>query len=208
MSNKTQTHQPLTFIKRILIISLGFCLNACMPPPTSIAPQNLQKSFTERKLELADLKRWNLKGGIAVKEGNKGFNASMLWQQFNPSSFKIQFSGPLGAGKVQLTKKDTIATLTDGNNTVSSNNAERLLKKHTGHYIPVNSLFYWIRGLPTPNIPSSFHKDTFGHLSQLNQLGWKINYLRFTHFKNFDIPAKLVLTKKNIRVKIIISKWG
>ncbi len=33
---------------------------------------------------------------------------------------------------------------TDGSKHYSSNNAEQLLKKHTGYYIPVKSLFYWI----------------------------------------------------------------
>jgi len=183
-------------------------LTGCMPQPSMIAPQNLNKSFKQRKAELEDLNHWNLKGAIAVKENTKGYSASMLWNQKNATSFDIQFSGPLGAGKVKVIKRGSQATLSDGKNTFTSNNAEQLLKKHTGNAIPVNSLFYWIRGLPNPKLPFKIKKDTYGHLSSLTQLGWQINYIRFTHFKSFDVPAKLVLTRGNIRVKIVISKWG
>ena len=182
-------------------------LAACMPAITNIAPHNEQKSFQTRKMELADLNRWNINGGIAVKEGNEGFTASMQWQQYSASSFDIQFSGPLATGKIKLSKKGNTTTLSDGQHRYTSNNAETLLKKHTGHYVPVNSLFYWIRGLPSPNAPSSKVKDAYGHLKQLMQQGWIIHYERFTHFKSFDVPSKIKLLKGNAKVKLVISKW-
>lgn len=179
-----------------------------MPKPATIAPLNLKQSVVERKRALADLDHWELKGAIAVKEANKGFSASLLWQQYTPTFFHLQFSGPLGAGKIKIIKNNAQATLISGNKSYTSNNADALLKQHTGHSIPINSLFYWIRALPNPAHPSSIEKDSYGHISELKQLGWHIAYVKFTHIKHFDVPAKLILTKENIKVKIIISTWA
>ncbi len=200
--NKINTH--------IITSSLSICmliLSGCASSPSSIAPKNEKKSFETRKAELKDLKHWVINGGMAVKEGRQGFTASMDWRQYSPSSFSITLAGPLGSGKIKLVKKGSRATLTDGNKQFSSNNAEQLLKKHTGYYIPIQSLFYWIRGLPSPNLPSTKTFDSFKHVSQLQQQGWTIQYKRFTSFKSFDVPAKLVMQKRNIKVKIVISKW-
>ena len=199
----------MLFIYRQRLCLLVICslLTACMPPVANIAPSNEPKKFETRKVELAHLNRWNINGGIAVKEGNQGFTASMQWQQYSASSFDIQFSGPLATGKLKLTKQGNITTLSVGKHRYTSNNAEVLLKKHTGYYVPVNSLFYWIRGLPSPNAPSNKINDAYGHLKKLTQQGWTIHYERFTHFKSFDVPSKIKLIKGNAKVKLVISKW-
>lgn len=197
----------IRFLTSLLFSTAALILAGCASVPSSIAPRNDVKSFETRKAELKDLKNWSISGGMAVKEGRQGFTASMDWRQYSQSSFSIQLSGPLGSGKIKLVKKGSTATLTDGNKHYFSNNAEKLLQKHTGYYIPVKSLFYWIRGLPAPSTSSSKKFDGYSHLSLLRQQGWTIHYKRFTSFKNFDVPSKLVMLKGNIKVKIVINKW-
>lgn len=193
--------------KIYLASAILFSLSACTPPPSAIAPENETKSFASRKLELKDLKSWTIKGGMAVKEGRQGFSATLLWQQRGPNKYSIQLTGPLGSGKVKLTNRAGMATLADGNKHFKSNSPEALLRKHTGYTIPVDSLFYWVRGLPSANASSSKKIDAYGHLSQLNQQGWTILYKRFTAFKGLDVPSKIFLIKGQIKVKLIINQW-
>ena len=178
-----------------------------MPPTASIAPQNDHRSFKQRKTALADLNSWLVKGGIAVKEGQEGFTASMLWHQYSPSAFKIQFAGPFAVGKVVLTKDAGVATIQEGEKRYSSSDANALLKAHTGHHVPVSSLYYWLRGLPSPQASCEKSLDEFGHVATLKQHGWVVEYQRFTRYKGFDVPAKIRLTKGNSTVKLIISSW-
>lgn len=199
---KSYSGIPLLVASSILTI-----LSGCTPPPSAIAPENEQMSFEQRKLELKDLKSWQLKGGIAVKDGRDGFSASMNWAQYSPHAFKINLIGPLGNGNIKLIKKGKLVTLTDGKKTFNSDNPETLLRKHTGYYIPVRSLYYWIRGLPDPRLPSQKSTDQYGHVSNLKQQGWQINYTRFTAFRGLDVPSKIIMSKAGIRVKIIINQW-
>jgi outer membrane lipoprotein LolB len=61
--------------------------------------------------------------------------------------------------------------------------------------------------LPAPSIPADKLLDNFGHVSQLKQQGWLIEYQRFTQFKGLDVPAKIRLTMGSAKVKLVISQW-
>lgn len=189
----------------LLLISL---LTACAPPPSSIAPINATKSFEQRKQELKDIQKWHISGGIAVKEGHEGFSGSLDWRQTGPTDYTIVIAGPLGSGKIKMTANNGHVTLSDGSTTAHSNNASTLIKEQTGYSIPISSLFYWIRGLPAPNASAQKSFDQFGHLQQLRQIGWQIDYKRFTAFKGYDVPSKLSAIKGNIKVKIVVNQWG
>lgn len=191
-----------------LIGIIPLVMTGCTPPPSAIAPANIKQSYQTSQQKLVTLTHWRIRGGLAVKEGNQGLTASLIWQQSGKEHFLINLLGPLGTGSLKLTVNDKQVEITDGKQRFLGNDPELLIKQHTGHTIPVKSLFYWVRGLPYPNTPSTKVTDQFGHLRSLEQQGWKIIYQRFTSFKGLDLPSKLTALKQNTKIKVIINQWG
>lgn len=165
-------------------------------------------TWAEREKRVQRLTHWDAKGAMAVKEGKKGFTATMRWQQSSPKAYQLSLYGPLGSGHITLIGKKNLVTLMDNKNKITARDGESLIRQQTGHTIPVNSMYYWLRGLPAPEPKAKIKHDTYGHLTSLTQAGWHIQYVRYTSFQGIDLPSKLVMTHQKIKVKIIINSWS
>lgn len=198
------TSRVYKYLSRFIVIML---LSGCTPPPSAIAPLNKTISLHERKLSINQLTHFNIKGGLAVKEQNKGFTATMNWRQSSRQNFHIHLFGPLGSGNVHIRGRQGLVTLQDGKKKASAHSAEELLFKQTGHHLPLGGMYYWLRGLPSPNAPFTSEYDKYQHLSKLRQNGWTIDYPRYTAFQGVDLPSKITMIKGAIKVKVIINRW-
>jgi outer membrane lipoprotein LolB len=99
-------------------------------------------------------------------------------------------------------------TLADGNYSLGAT-PDELLVKLLDLSIPVTGLKSWIKGLPQPNVESSYEIDGFGRLKSLRQNGWLVNYLDyFSEEKQAQqLPKRLYLKHNNVRIKIVIERW-
>ena len=88
--------------------------------------------------------------------------------------------------------------------------ASDLLFQAAGYKLPLNNLYYWIRGLPAPGKSQQRH-DQYGHLIQLQQDHWQIKFLRYTHVKQHDLPQLIDLSQPishaKTKVRIVIKNW-
>lgn len=193
-------------IKRLTIILICF-LTACAPPrPSEEPPANREIPLEERKAETATVSSWEIKGALAAKTKAKGWSATMncIQQgQLIPNSF----NGPLGGGAVLISKKGNTITFQDGAKITTSTNADELLLKQTGIRLPVNNLYYWVRGLPAPGGIQSEKHDQFNHLIQLKQNGYTIDFTKYTSVKGIDLPSMIRLEGNGVMVKVVIKNW-
>lgn len=199
---------PMNNIKRLIIVS--FCLlTACAPPrPAEELPTNKVIPLEKRKAETATVSSWQIRGAMAAKSKTKGWSATMNWQQSGPSSYQIRLMGPLGGGAVLISRKGSNITIQDGPKKTTSTNANELLQKETGITLPVDNLYYWIRGLPAPGGVQSEHHDQFNHLAQLKQSGYTIDFTKYTSVKGIDLPSMIRLEGNGVMVKVVIKSWG
>jgi len=198
----------MTKLLKYLSFSFILILTACAPPrPAAEAPENKKMPVAERERETAAVSSWELSGAMAAKSKKKAWTASINWLQRGINNYQIRLFGPLGSGTVIIDKKGSTITYRDGPKKVSSKNARKLLLEQTGISLPVNNLYYWVRGLPAPGSVQSKKYDSYNHLSQLKQGGYTINYLRFTSVKGKDLPSKIRLAGHNISIKLIVKKW-
>ncbi len=63
-----------------------------------------------------------------------------------------------------------------------SGDPESLVNAATGWLLPVDSLAWWIRGLPGPDGDFRLFFDDKGQLAVIRQLGWEIRYDRWQAF--------------------------
>lgn len=194
-------------MKRLIVVS--FCLlTACAPPrPAEELPANKVVPLEKRKAETATVSSWEIKGAMAAKTKAKGWSATMNWVQHGAGSYQIRLMGPLGGGAVVINKTGGVVTFKDGPKTASSSNADELLLKQTGIRLPVNNLYYWVRGLPAPGGVQSEQHDQYNHLTQLKQNGYTINFTKYTSVKGIDLPSMIRLEGNGVMVKVVIKNW-
>lgn len=194
-------------MKRLTVVS--FCLlTACAPPrPAEELPVNKVVPLEKRKAETATISSFEIKGAMAAKTKSKGWSATMNWVQQGAGSYQIRLMGPLGGGAVAINKSGGVVTFKDGPKTATSSNADELLLKQTGIRLPVNSLYYWVRGLPAPGGVQSEQHDQFNHLTQLRQSGYTINFTKYTSVKGIDLPSMIRLEGNGVMVKVVIKNW-
>ena len=58
-------------------------------------------NWTKHADEVRAISSWQAKGRLAVAQGNKGGNASFVWQEMG-DRYQIQMHGPFGAGGVMI----------------------------------------------------------------------------------------------------------
>jgi outer membrane lipoprotein LolB len=176
-------------------------------PPTDSEVQ--LRADSHQKIKANTLSSWTISGAMAAKNNkNKGWSASLNWKQFGLNNYQIRLSGPLGGGTVLINKSGGVVTYTDGPKKVSSANADLLLLQQTGIQLPVNNLYYWVRGLPAPGKIESAHFDSHQNLSSLTQSGYTIDYAKYTTVDNLSLPAKIRLQGHGVLIKLIIKHWS
>lgn len=192
----------------IVVFLIGLMLMSCATTlPQRDAAQNADVSWEARVRDLSRLQNWKLNALIAVRSAKESGSASLQWQQQN-QSYHIVLFGPLGTNSYELTGQPGHVELAAANGKkVVANSPEQLLAEQSGWMLPMSHLYYWIRGLPVPHLPSQQQFDAYHHLVLLNQQGWSIQFLRYTSTHNMDLPSKIFLEHPQLKVRIVISQW-
>lgn len=198
-------------ILNILIVCfLTLWLTSCATTPASTAPQNNTQDWGSRAHSLSEIQQWNLKALIAIRNmaKNENVTANLQWQQ-SARHYTILLFGPLGSGTAKLTgAPGNVKLETSDGKTFSAPTPERLLTQQTNWDLPVSNLYYWIRGLPVPNLPAEKQFDAYHHLTELQQQGWKVQFLSYTSTNQIDVPSKIFLFNPQMNVKIVIKEWN
>ena len=152
---------------------------------------------------------WQLNGRIAISTPNESWTAKVHWQQSGPS-YQLRLNTPLGQGALLLEGNDNgVIMRTADNKVFTASDPDTLVTEVLKLNIPVSSLHFWIRGIPTPKpIPQWYYLNDKGHLHRLRQKGWEIEYERYLNFQGIMLPTKIFLENNQFKVKIAISNWN
>jgi outer membrane lipoprotein LolB len=182
-------------------------------PDTHTTPENATNAPNQAALgsqaaaAINQIRSFQISGKIAVQTTKQSGSGTVNWTQ-RGNQYYISMMGPLGAGGFKLYGRKGFVTLqTSNGKTFTDRNAEHLLAKGWGYHLPVSNLHYWIRGLPSPNMPMKTRYDSHGRLSTLIQQGWIIRYLGYTRRGKFDLPTRLYISSPSLNVKIVIYSW-
>ncbi len=76
-----------------------------------------------------------------------------------------------------------------------------------GFDLPIENLHYWLLGVPNPASSFSLSRNDEDRAKVLSQAGWSIVYDRYMPAGGDLLPARLVLTAGDVRVRIVIDHW-
>jgi outer membrane lipoprotein LolB len=182
-----------------------FLLNGCATQKGLDLPD--MSDWDTRQAVLLQLNEWQFNGRIGVKTDNDGFNGKLRWVQ-DVDSFSATISGPLGIGTVRITGGEAGVEITDkdGVSTVLRD-VETELQYRYGWTIPVDSLRYWVLGIPDPAAPSVTEFDDLDRVSHLEQGGWDVEVGRYREAGGQQMPARLVAKSGATSVRLVVDKW-
>jgi outer membrane lipoprotein LolB len=185
------------------LIMAGCCLialSACVTRPPLQRPAG---EWSARAQALQHANSWTLEGRAAVAAGSQGWQASLDWRQSSASS-ELHLAGPLGIGAQTITRTPAGISV---NGAPPSDSALLQLQDRLGFALPIDDLRFWLLGVPNPGSAFELTRNDQDRALHLTQSDWSIDYDRYTASAGDMLPAHIVLTRGDIRVRIVVDHW-
>jgi len=185
-----------------LLLLLAGCATKPMTPEVSA-------DWLRHKTLLQELREWRVSGRIAIQHEREGWSASLQWRQ-NGDEYVLRLSAPLGRGTVELSGSDAgVSMRTADNRLLHADSPETLMQDNLGWQVPLRGLSFWVRGLPVPGSdPEGMSFDADGRIRDLRQDGWHVSYERYLSEGSYELPGKMTLENRQLRVRLVISDWN
>ncbi|MGB4499470.1 MAG: lipoprotein insertase outer membrane protein LolB [Methylococcaceae bacterium] len=185
-------------MRKILLLAGILALPACSTLSTT--PEIAYQPTTAQN-ELYDLQRWAFEGRIAITGKNDAWSANINWEH-TPTEDLIKLSGPLGQGGALIQLNASGVTIDQGGGDVkSSTDVENFINQQVGLAVPVNSLRYWVVGLPDKSQTASTIANGF------EQVGWKNQYKTMQPVSSYILPRNMTVTSETVKLKLFIDQW-
>lgn len=197
------------FFRKLLGISalaalLAACTSLQVPKQSS---HFVQQSWSEREARLKQFHRWHINGAFSIQQRGESHIASFEWQQFG-IRYAINIHSSLGLYSLNLEGRPDLVVLHETNQkAVTASSASELLHQRLGWRFPVTNLTDWIRGLPAAGEYRAKY-DQYGHLTQLVQQGWQVDFSNYINFGQIDLPRTLNLSGYGVKIRIVVKKWA
>ncbi len=196
-------------LRHVLAFSLVALLAGCAGITSHEAVQGKGNASQWRvnKEQLASLDGWQINGKVGIRAPKDSGSGTLFWLQ-RQDYYDIRLSGPLGRGAARLTGRPGKVSLEVANQgRFDAPDPETLLKDQLGWQLPVSHLVWWVRGLPAPDSKSSLTLDDDSRLSNLEQDGWRIEYLSYTEQNGYWLPERMKLHGQDLDVTLVIKDW-
>jgi outer membrane lipoprotein LolB len=185
------------------LIATGCCLLALSACVTTRPPLKAAGEWSMRAQTLQHANSWTLDGRAAVAAGTQGWQASLDWRQRDASS-ELHLAGPLGIGAQVIKQTPSGISL---NGAAPSDAALSQLQDRLGFALPIDELRFWLLGVPDPGSTFELTRNDQDRAQHLNQSGWSIVYDRYVAAGGDVLPAHIVLTRGDVRVRVVVDHW-
>lgn len=194
--NKTFTTSKLFVLLAATLISQG-----CSTPRTLLNHDHTVRSVLE-------LQSWRTEGKMAIIQEHHNLSTNFKWHQ-QKHHITLNLTNSLGFGTATLTSdNNTFKLVTSDGQRIETADGEELLANKLGVKIPLKSLYFWLRGLPDPNLKiTKQRRDENNLLTNLSQEGWQLEYASYKPYDRIYLPCKIYLVTPKIRIKIFIINW-
>ena len=190
----------IKFSAGVLLLGL---LAACASHPV-IAPLRPEAPYAQRMVALQNTQRWQLDGRVAVKVDTQGWTATFAWNEDAPAA-ELRLAGPFNIGSLVITQSADGLSLNGG---PPGDAVTQQLREKFGFDLPLNSLRYWLLGVPDPSIPYEILRNDQDRASRLTQVDWSVEYDKYVAAGDDVLPGHIELTRGRIRVRVVVERWN
>jgi len=178
-------------VTRVLAAAATLLLAACAGPDFVLPANDLE---------------FEIAGRIAVKYRDDAGSGNIFWRH-GARGDEMLLTSPLGQGIARIVRAGELITLTtQEGHEFQAADAESLTERVLGFRLPLAGLADWLRGRAAPGPapgPNLVRRDTAGRLAELEQSGWRIEYLEYAGAR----PSRLRLTFPGLELRLAISEW-
>ncbi|MCZ6871337.1 MAG: lipoprotein insertase outer membrane protein LolB [Gammaproteobacteria bacterium] len=181
----------------------------CQVTPTTPPRSELVKMNLAHVADVGSLTRWSLIGKFGVRQPDSGTSFGIVWDQ-DGSDYEIRVRGPMGQSAALLRGNEHRVTIERaGEPTLTGNDVQALLREALGWEVPVNTLRFWIRGLPDPalEVESASYLDT-GWFAELVQLEWHVKFSRYRAIEAFSLPGRVRASRDGVTLTLVVTRWN
>ncbi|NMT64105.1 outer membrane lipoprotein LolB [Marinobacter orientalis] len=190
---------------------MGGCTSLQVDPLPEGLTEQPPSGWSEERARLQQFQQWELSGKLAVRQPSDSGTAVINYWKQDGEAYELALSSSfLGMGRTTLEGVPGFIELTlPGGDRYQSGDPEALIEAATGWQLPINSLTWWIRGLPGPDGDFRLFFDDQEQLAVIRQQGWEIRYDRWQPFIEGypPLPARLTAVKGEKRVRLVVSNW-
>ena len=193
---------------RFFYLLISFFFMGCAQIPSQKSQQN--NSWDMQQQSLVALSDWSLTAKLAVITPKERNSVNMFWQQ-SQQGFHINLTTFLGLTVLDVKKEGGKTTIIDNNGkSYSSRNTEALIEELSGIVLPIEQLQQWIKGNPEDAHYKLDENYQVIHLVSSDEEDdkWSINYSGYHTTNNINLPHRLQLKRKDLRLKIARSNWN
>ena len=160
------------------------------------------RTVDQRVAELEHAQAWQLDGRAAAALGQQGWQASLDWRQNGPVS-DLHLAGPLGVGAIAITVAPAGISLNGAPPTPRSRRSCR------SGWLRVAARQPQVLAArhPDPDVPFDLTRNAQDRAQHLAQAGWSIDYDQYRPAGGDALPAHLVLSRADARVRIVVDRW-
>ena len=197
-------------MRRVLALAAGLLLAGCVTAPLRVAAP-VPLTYESRRSQLQAVHVFTLEGRLAAAVGQEGFNASLDWAQQGRRS-ALNLRAPLGFGTAQVLRDgEHLSLKSSRGDHYDGTLAREALARQLGFDPPLDSLRYWVLGVPDPALPATETPDAAEHLAALEQDGWRVEFAEYRRYGEAALeavlPRRLTLLREGIRLRLVIDRW-
>lgn len=185
-----------------LLLIVALSLGACASTQPRILPPSV--AWEARASDLQHAVNWQLDGRAAVAFGTQGWQATLDWRQSGAVA-EVHLAGPFGVGALALKQGPDGVSL---NGAPPSDAVMSQLQERLGFELPLRNLRYWLLGVPDPGTDFDLSRNDQDRAKTLSQAGWRMVYDRYMPVEGDLLPARVVLSRDDVRVRVIIDHWN
>lgn len=203
------THAVSPARRWLLVPLLPLFLTACAVRPPEPEPDvSSQALFEERVNRLLAVDHWRTGGRAGFNTPDDNATVSMNWRQAG-DRWVLDLRGPFGSGSLRMQGGDGGVVLRSSDGTVEqAEDAQELLYRSTGYDLPVEVLRDWLRGIPSTDFDARVQLDDLGRLTELEQLGWRIQYTAWTLVDGVYLPVRVFMDGPGINIRAALREWS
>lgn len=192
----------------VLPVLLSACTLFGTPDENLIHKDDVPQAVEAREQLLSQLHNWQFDGRISLVSSSEAWSGKLYWQQ-SEEEYVIHFDAPSGQGAMQLYGGNQGVELRLANGeSYMAQDANALLKQQTDWDVPVDSLWFWIRGLPSPNLSRHITRvNTEGLITHIAQNEWQIDYDSYQSYQDYQFPRKIVIKRDDLKLRLIVTNW-
>lgn len=155
---------------------------------------------------LGQVKVWAMKGRISFRQNKSGWHGMIDWYH-DQSLDEIKIAGPVGQGAFVIRSKGKSVEIQHADGRVEQAKAPgELIRKQLGFSIPLQSMRWWVLGLPIEGKPFQIIDDGAG-LASFRQNGWVVSQSDFRLFEGVVIPRRLNIENDSLSLTLVIDRW-